>query len=99
MPVSARSYELRIHAATIVANQKPKLARGVLNFQYNRGGAGMAEGIGKSFAPDEINLIMNNRSQPPWRAFHDDTKFALGGNGEILLDTGKFLFEILANDV
>src|SRR5260370_11196384 len=75
MSLSARGQEMRIHAATIVANQEPQLARGILDFHYNLSGAGMAESISKGFASNEINLIINNRPQLPCLAFHDAPKF------------------------
>src|SRR5260370_33307054 len=76
MSLSARGQELRIHAATIVANQEPQLARGILDFHYNLSGAAMAASISKGFASNGINLIMHNPPQLPWHPFHDDATFA-----------------------
>src|ERR1700757_4545661 len=58
----------------------------------------MVERVCKSFPSDEVDLVVDDRAQLPGSALHNDTKLALCGNCEIVLDVGKLLREILAKD-
>src|SRR5579864_3871300 len=97
MPVPAGGDDLRIHPTAIVADENPQVARGVFNFDYNFGGAGMPERIGKSFPADKINLIVSDGPQRTGRALDNDAKFAVCGNREVFLNAGKLFLKILAN--
>src|SRR5258708_38449947 len=99
MPVAARGQDLRIHAATVVADEDAEVACGVFNFHHDLHGARMPKRVGQRFPANEIYFVANGGPQLTGRTFDDVAKFALRGNGEIFLDPGKLLFQIFANDV
>ena len=61
MSVASRMQHLRIDPATVVTDDYPETLGGILKFDLDAAGSGVAEGIHQCFPADPIDLAANER--------------------------------------
>jgi hypothetical protein len=60
MPIASGFEDLGINSAAVIADQDSKLAGGIIQFNINPLGLGMAECIDQGFSSDAVNIIAYN---------------------------------------
>src|SRR5437868_6225804 len=91
----ARSHCFRVDAAVIIANCKPEVPGGILDFDIDRFRARMTERVNDRFSADAVNFIAEHRVQGPRSSLNYDTKLdgRFGADSELLLNFRECLFE------